>query len=96
MLEGKILRACYEAAGNDLLADRLVGMFRVLESPEDVALHNAVTREVMEMVGPDKTIATMFYRLIAKGVFEREINLVFRKIVAEGIIGVARCIGKRT
>ena len=86
MLDGKTLREGYSRAGNDFLADRLEGLFRLLKSPEDIALHNAIVEEVLRMVGHDKGKANRFYRLMARGILEEYAGKRFRKIIAEVLI----------
>ncbi len=87
MLDGKTLREGYERAGNDFLADRLEGLFRLLKTPEDIALHNVIAKEVVRMVGLDKESANRFYRLLARGILQREAGKEFRRIIAEAIFG---------
>ena len=87
MLDGKTLIEGYSRAGNDFLADRLEGLFRLLKSPEDIALHNAIVQEVLRMVGLDKGKANRFYRLMAGRILDKEAGKRFRTIIAEAIIG---------
>lgn len=85
MPEDKPLADAYRRAGNDFLARRIEGMFRVLKTPEDVALHNSIQKEIMEMVAGEPL---KFYRLIAYELLEKKmVRRTFRKIVAEAIFG---------
>ncbi len=57
---GKGITKLYMLGGADLLAHRLSQLFTEIETPEDIALHNDVVREVLEMVNtePPSEIAT--------------------------------------
>ncbi len=86
MMDGKELLASYERAGNDFLASRLEGAFRLLKTPEDVALHNVIVKEVLVMV-TGKEQVNRFYRLMARGLLEKQAKRSFLKIAAEAIFG---------
>ena len=64
MSDGKAIASAYGRAGQGFLAFRLEGMFRQLKTPEDIALHNAIQREVMLMVGKDAGGKDEFYRML--------------------------------
>ncbi len=87
MPDGKAIVAAYERAGNSFLAYRLEGMFRQLKTPEDVALHNALQREVMLMIGNDNKDKDSFYRMVEHGLLERDrkARWFFTKMVAKAI-----------
>ncbi len=87
MLDGKAIAAAYARAGNSFCAFRLEGMFRQLKTPEDVALHNAIQREVMLIIGNEKVEKNRFYRMIEHGLLERDTKArwSFAKIVAKAI-----------
>ena len=87
---GTELIAGYRRAGNDFLADRLEGMFRLLKTPEDVGLHNAIVTEVLLMVGSDTENVNRFYRLLAERILAKQATRTFRQIVAAAIFGGAR------
>jgi len=85
MPDDRPLADAYRRAGNDFLAQRLEGLFRVLKTPEDVALHNSIQEEVMKLVAGEPL---KFYRLIAYELLEKKmVRRTFRKIVAEAIFG---------
>lgn len=88
--DGKAISAAYGRAGNDFLAHSLEGMFRELRTPEDVALHNVIQRDVMLMVGDS---AVKFYRVLGNLLetkVERKARRSFRDVVAEAILDVAK------
>lgn len=91
MDDGKTLSAGYREAGSDFLATRLDGMFRQLKTPEDVALHNLLQREVMLMVGdePVMFLQSITHTLLRKRAQKKK-RRKFRRIVAESILGVAK------
>lgn len=72
MIDGKALAASYGMAANGLLAFRLEGMFRQLKTPEDVALHNVIQKEVMLMIGDKNTEKDEFYRLLEHKILNRD------------------------
>ncbi len=86
MMDGKELLASYERAGNDFLASRLEGAFRLLKTQEDVALHNVIVEEILAMVSGKEKVNT-FYRLMARSLFEKQAKRSFLKIAAEAIFG---------
>ncbi len=94
MLSGKLLSAGYSQAGTDFLADRLEGMFRIIVSEEDKALHNVIQREVWLMVGDSKAEANKFYRTLAGSILEKKLERKAKKNflgkVAEAIMSVAK------
>ena len=89
MQDGKAISGAYRRAGNDFLAQRLEGMFRVLKTPEDIALHNVIQKEIMLMVG-DEPI--QFYRALAFRLLDgrKKARRKFRRWVAEAIMGVSK------
>lgn len=86
MMDGKELLAAYERAGNDFLASRLEGSWRLLKTPEDVALHNVIVKEVIAMV-TGKDNVNKFYRLMARGLIDKQAKRSFLKIAAEATFG---------
>ena len=97
MPDGKAIASAYRRAGIDFLAYKLEPMFRKLETPEEVALHNALYGEIILMVGKSKAEANLFYRVLAntrltkrvKKKAKRTIRSV-AKMVAESILSVAK------
>lgn len=89
MPDGSAIAAAYGRAGNGFLAFKLEGMFRHLETPEDIALHNVIQREVMLMMGDDKQKLDAFYRLLEHKLLNRKIKArwSFAKMVANLISG---------
>jgi hypothetical protein len=47
-----LIRA-YQQAGHGFLAYRLEKCFRLLKTPEDIALHNDMVEEIFEMLGTE-------------------------------------------
>ena len=82
-MEAKTLSACYAQAGNDFLAGDLECIFRVLESQEDIALHNHMVKKVVKMVGQDKEKANLFYRTLAHRLLRERAKQSLLKQVAE-------------
>lgn len=72
MPDGNALAAAYGRAGQGLLAFRLEGMFRQLKTPEDMALHNVVQKEVMLMIGETDMEKDSFYRLLEHMLLDRK------------------------
>ena len=85
-MDGKELLAGYEQAGNDFLASRLEGAFRLLKTQEDVALHNVIVEEILAMVTGKENV-NRFYRLMARSLLEKQAKRSFLKMVAEAIFG---------
>ncbi len=85
MPDSESLKAAYSRAGEDFFSFRLMGMFRELKTPEDVALHNVIQREVMTMLG-DKP--NNFYRLLAHRLLSDDTlgRKALRAIVADSIL----------
>ena len=85
-MDGKELLAGYERAGNDFLASRLEGAFRLLKTQDDVALHNVIVEEILAMVTGKENV-NRFYRLMARSLLEKQAKRSFLKMVAEAIFG---------
>jgi len=91
MPDSKSLSAAYRRAGEDFLATRLEGMFREIKTPDDIALHNVILKEVMLMIDDTKKgEALMFYRILAHSLLEKEAKRGFLKKVAKSIFSVAK------
>lgn len=89
-MNGIALSAAYRRAGGDLLAQRIEGMFRQLKTPEDVALHNAIQKEIMAMV-PREDAAKFYQTIQAQMLFEKKkARKRFRDIVSWSILSVAK------
>ena len=79
-VRGKGIAKLYDNGGAALLAHRLAQLFTEIETPADIALHNDVMREVLEMVnteppGDKVTMAEMsFVRRIADYLLYRELT----------------------
>jgi hypothetical protein len=89
MLDGKSISAAYGRAGSDFLANRLEGMFREIKTPEDIALHNVILKEVIAMIG-DQPVK--FYRVLAHSILLKESKAkksLYRKVV-DSILSVAK------
>ncbi len=98
MPDGKAIASAYRRAGIDFLAYKLEPMFRKLETPEEVALHNALYGEIILMVGKSKAEVNLFYRVLANTILakwakkkkEKKTIKSFAKMVAESILSVAK------
>ena len=84
------LADAYQRAGTGFLAHRIEGMFRVLKTPEDVALHNSIQREVMKIGTDDPSGLERFYKLIATKMLEDRTRLTFSEFVSEAILKVPK------
>ncbi|MFA6281590.1 MAG: hypothetical protein WCY05_03705 [Candidatus Omnitrophota bacterium] len=49
----QMLIRAYQQAGHGFLAYRLEKCFRLLKTPEDIALHNDMVEEIFEMLGTE-------------------------------------------
>jgi len=83
MPSGKDILAAYSRAGEDFLAFKLKDMFLKLETPEDVAAHNAMQAEVMLMLGEDYV---KFYKFLAHSILEKRAQQSMLKIIANSIL----------
>lgn len=88
-MDGKATSAAYRRAGNDFLAQRFEGMFRQLKTPEDIALHNVIQKEIMSMVGDEPV---QFYRALAYRMLDgrKKTRRTFRQWVAGAVMGVSK------
>ena len=82
-----LLSDAYLRAGHDFLAADLECMFRVIKTPEDIALHNVIQKKVFEMVGQDKAKVNMFYRNLAHRLLQKRAKQSFLKQLSEVLIG---------
>ena len=81
------LSDAYRRAGNDFLAADLECMFRVIKTPEDMALHNVVQEKIFEMVGQDNAKVNMFYRNLAHKLLLKRAKRSFLRQLSEVLIG---------
>ena len=81
------LSSAYRRAGNDFLASDLECMFRVIKTPEDIALHNVIQEKVFKMVGKDMAEVNMFYRALAHVLLRKRAKRSFFKQLSEVLIG---------
>jgi len=77
----------YRRAGTDFLAADLECMFRVIKTPEDVALHNVIQAKIFEMIGQDKAEVNMFYRRLAHKLLLKRAKRSFLKQLSQVLIG---------
>jgi len=77
----------YRRAGNDFLAADLECMFRVIKTPEDMALHNVIQEKIFKMIGQDKSEVNMFYRKLAHKLLRKRAKQSFLKQLSEVFIG---------
>lgn len=90
MPDGAALSAAYRRAGDDLLGHRLMDMVKVLHTPEDVAAHNAVCKEVYLMIKDNQK--NTFYQYLAGLILgqEKRVKRTFAKWLAESILPVGK------
>lgn len=81
------LSQAYRRAGNDFLAEDLECMFRVIKTPEDIALHNVIQKKVFKMIGQDKADANLFYRRLSRRLLEKRAKRSFLKMLSAVLIG---------
>ena len=84
------IREAYTRAGSDFLASDLECMFRVIKTPEDIALHNLIQKKMFDMIGQDQAQANMFYRALGHKLTRKRAKKSFIKQLCEVIIGVER------
>ena len=60
----------YQRAGDKFLAGRLESVFKVLETPEDIALHNDMIREINMLLMHDKTDRQWFILRLAGAILK--------------------------
>ncbi len=81
------LSSAYARAGHDFLAEDLEYMFRVIKTPEDIALHNVIQAKVFKMIGGDMKDANRFYRLLAGKLLHKRAKRSFLKQLSEVLLG---------
>ena len=82
-MDGPLLSTCYRLAGNDFLASDLECIFRDLQTPEDIALHNHMVKKVVKMIGQDQQKATYFYRALSHRLLRKRAKKSLLKQLAE-------------
>ncbi len=87
MEKDKLISDGYSRAGVDFLAADLEPMFRILRTPEDVALHNVITKKVFDMIGQDKIEVNRFYRTFAGKLLQERVKKSFLRQLCEVLIG---------
>jgi hypothetical protein len=60
----------YQRAGDQFLAGRLESVFKILETPEDVALHNDMIREINMLLMHDKQMRQWFILRLAGAILK--------------------------
>lgn len=71
MTSGRGLYRSYQKAGEDFLAYRMEKLFVRIETPEDIALHNDILFEVLQMIqGGEK----QFFKGMAEAVLYPKVN----------------------
>ena len=71
----------YQRAGDKFLAGRLESVFKVLETPEDIALHNDMVREINMLLMHEKSSRQWFILRIS-GVLLHSTGDFYRKVAA--------------
>lgn len=79
MAKDNSLSSAYARAGHDFLAQDLECMFRVIKTPEDIALHNVIQAKIFKMIGEDMKDANKFYRLLAGKLLKKRAKRSFLK-----------------
>jgi len=89
MSNGKGLARAYQSAGQDFLAYRLEKLFVRIETPADIALHNDILAEVLQIIaGEEKGFFKDMAGIILYVGDDREKRFLFRvagKILQLGI-----------
>lgn len=86
----RLLISDYQALGNKYLAYRLQKLFKRLDTPADVALHNDIADEIAIMIGEDKSNIKLFLDGIADIIVTREPpKKTFLRKVASYILQIA-------
>lgn len=89
MTSGRGLYQSYRKVGEDFLAYRLEKLFIKIETPADIALHNDVLSEVLQMIEGEET---QFFKSIANAILYPKVNkrkrFLFR--VAEQILSIGQ------
>lgn len=81
------LSSAYARAGHDFLAGDLECMFRVIKTPEDIAMHNVIQAKVFKMIGEDMEKANKFYRLLAGKLLKKRAKRSFLNQLSEVLLG---------
>ncbi|MDD5010497.1 MAG: hypothetical protein PHQ00_00065 [Phycisphaerae bacterium] len=77
----------YQCAGSDFLAYKLKRLFMIIETPEDIALHNDILGDVLVMIEPDPAT---FMKAFADMLIEREsIPKGFLRKIADKILEIS-------
>ena len=71
MTNGRGLYQSYRNVGEDFLAYRLEKLFVKIETPVDIALHNDILSEVLQMIEGEET---KFFRGIATAILYPKVN----------------------
>ncbi len=87
MTKDNNLSLAYSRAGHDFLAEDLECMFRVIKTPEDIALHNVIQAKVFKMIGQDKEAANRFYRLLSGKLLQKRAKRSCLKQLSEVLLG---------
>jgi len=91
---GKGLLRSYKLAGQDFLAYRLVKLFIKIETPEDIALHNDILAEVLQIIGgEEKTFFKDLAEIILYKDYKPKKRFLFR--VAGKILELGQRKGNR-
>ena len=73
----------YQRAGDRFLAARLECVFKVLETPEDIALHNDMVREINALMMHEKSTKQWFILRVAGVILTRSGD--FYRMVASNL-----------
>lgn len=71
MTSGKGLYIAYQKAGEDFLAYRMEKLFVRIETAEDIALHNDILSEVLQMIQGEET---QFFKGMAEAILYPKVN----------------------
>ena len=85
------LTDCYQRAGIDFLALKLMGMFRMIRTEQDMARHNDILHDVLAMMGDELNRKTI-YGQIAGAILHRPsaAKRSLCRIVADRILALGK------
>ena len=87
MNKKQMLIRAYQQAGHGFLAYRLEKCFRLLKTPEDIALHNDMVEEIFEMLGTENKWIELINKM-ADSVYESPKRKMFKRF-SQWIITIA-------
>lgn len=86
-MEQDTLTDCYRRAGIEFLAVKLMGMFRVIRTEQDMARHNEILRDVLTMMGDEENRKTIYGQIAGA--------ILIGKVKVGGKLGLCRIVADR-